>query len=176
MLNPEINEETFDLFSGMHSKLDEYMRELLRANGNRIVINDNVLLRNAEKGWNDKVTYGMQKVSEIRYENGAINVYKPLDMPKEFRNEYKIAEKMNLISAACSRAEHPAHTEYFPITALSRDNLEEAGFEQTSASDKTMRKLASLMSEAYVKDSYWRDLRFFAGNLGITSKPKDPDF
>lgn len=47
---------------------------------------------------------------------------------------------------------------YFPITHVSRDDLEGQGFDTTDTDDCTMERIASKMGDAYCENGYWIDL------------------
>lgn len=51
---------------------------------------------------------------------------------------------------------------YFPITSVSRDDLESEGFDISNVSDDDMRTLADTMGNAYCDNGYWIDLRIIA--------------
>jgi hypothetical protein len=57
--------------------------------------------------------------------------------------------------------------EYFPITSVCRDDLEEAGFDTKNVDDSTMKKLASKMADAYCDFAFWEDLEIIAEYLKI---------
>ena len=62
--------------------------------------------------------------------------------------------------------------EYFPITSVCRDDLEEVGFDTKNVDDSTMSKLASKMADAYCEFAFWDDLEIIAEYLKI-KKHKD---
>ncbi len=55
----------------------------------------------------------------------------------------------------------------FPITSVSRYDLEDAGFDIKNVDDDTMEDLASRMSEAYRELIFWIDLPILAEYTGI---------
>lgn len=57
--------------------------------------------------------------------------------------------------------------ESFPITSVSREDLEAEGFNTQNVSDEMMSQLASKMANAYVENSFWIDLGIIAEELGI---------
>lgn len=60
--------------------------------------------------------------------------------------------------------------EFFKITSVSRDDLEEAGFDATNVSDGTMERLARKMCDDYLTQLYWEHLPIIAEFLGIPKK------
>ena len=72
--------------------------------------------------------------------------------------------------------------DYFTITSVHRDDLEEAGFDASCISDETMETLASKMCDDYVTQLFWEHLPVFAEALGIPRKtglvtePEEMDF
>jgi len=56
---------------------------------------------------------------------------------------------------------------YFPITSVHRTDLEQAGFDASAVDDKTMRRLAEKMADAYCESVFWIDLDVIADALGI---------
>jgi hypothetical protein len=62
-------------------------------------------------------------------------------------------------------------SEYFEITSVCRDDLEQCGFDASGVDDATMDRLARKMAAAYIKNSYWDDLETIADDvLGIPRK------
>lgn len=62
--------------------------------------------------------------------------------------------------------------EYFPITSVCRDDLEEVGFNTKNVDDSTMLKLASKMADAYCDHGFWIDLEILADYLKIKKHKK----
>jgi len=62
--------------------------------------------------------------------------------------------------------------EYFPITSVSRADLEEIGFDTTNVDDSTMAELASKMADAYCEIVFWIDLEILADYLKIKKHKK----
>lgn len=62
--------------------------------------------------------------------------------------------------------------EYFPITSICRDDLEEVGFDTKNVDDGTMSKLASKMADAYCEFTFWSDLEIIAEYLKIKKHKK----
>ena len=57
--------------------------------------------------------------------------------------------------------------EFFQITSVSRDDLEEVGFDTKNVDDSTMIELASKMADAYCDMGFWEDLEILAEDLNI---------
>jgi len=60
--------------------------------------------------------------------------------------------------------------EYFTITSVHRNDLEEIGYDTTNVDDATMRQLASKMADAYCEMCFWIDLEIIAASIGIPKK------
>jgi hypothetical protein len=60
--------------------------------------------------------------------------------------------------------------EYFPITSVSRADLEQEGFDMKDVDDSTMERLASKMGDAHCDGGYWIDLKISAGGSEIPKK------
>ena len=60
--------------------------------------------------------------------------------------------------------------EFFEISSLSREDLEEKGFDTSNVSDETMEKLASKMGDDYCEQLFWDHLVSFAEIMGIPRK------
>jgi hypothetical protein len=60
--------------------------------------------------------------------------------------------------------------EFFEITSVSRADLTQAGFHAEKIDDKTMRKLAEKMADAYCGQGFWSDLEISAEGLEIRMK------
>jgi hypothetical protein len=58
-------------------------------------------------------------------------------------------------------------TGYFPITSVSREDLEGIGYNTKKVEDGTMKQLASKMADAYCDGGYWIDLPIIADHLEI---------
>lgn len=57
-------------------------------------------------------------------------------------------------------------TEY-PIIAVCAKELELAGYDIANVGEETMRQLAERMQESYLGNSFYRDIRRAANELGI---------
>ena len=57
--------------------------------------------------------------------------------------------------------------EFFQITSVSRNDLEEVGFDTKNVDDSTMIELASKMADAYCDMGFWEDLEILAEDLNI---------
>lgn len=62
--------------------------------------------------------------------------------------------------------------EFFTITSVCRDDLEEIGFDTTNVDEGTMSKLASKMADAYCEFAFWEDLEIIAEYLKIKKRKK----
>jgi len=60
----------------------------------------------------------------------------------------------------------------FPITSVSRADLENEGFDVSKVSDNIMERLAYEMANSYVQNSFWIDLGIIAEDLGIPQVKK----
>ena len=59
---------------------------------------------------------------------------------------------------------------FFPITSVSRDDLEEIGFDTSNVTDSKMEYLAKKMADDYLEQMYWISLRIIAEYLEIPLK------
>ncbi len=67
--------------------------------------------------------------------------------------------------------EKPEHKEeYFEVSALSREDLEQAGFDANNVTDEQMRILARKMGEDICEQLYWISLTTMATKLGLPRK------
>lgn len=55
----------------------------------------------------------------------------------------------------------------FPLTSVSRDDLQDCGFDVANIDDCIMERLASKMSDAYLDNGYWIDMPIIAEALNI---------
>ncbi len=60
--------------------------------------------------------------------------------------------------------------EYFPITAVSREDLETKGFDTSGVSDEQMENLASRMADDYCEQLFWISLEILAELQGIPKR------
>lgn len=60
--------------------------------------------------------------------------------------------------------------EFFPITSVSRDDLEAKGFDTSDITDIQMEHLASKMADDYLEQMYWISMEIIAENLGFPKK------
>ena len=58
----------------------------------------------------------------------------------------------------------------FVIAEVSREDLEERGFDTSKVSDETMKKLASKLSDDYCEQLFWTSLDIMAEYLKIPKK------
>jgi hypothetical protein len=68
----------------------------------------------------------------------------------------------------------PPFEDYFPITTVSRADLEAVGFDASSVDDGTMLELADKMADAYLDNVFWIDLDIIAEALGIPQRADKP--
>ena len=69
----------------------------------------------------------------------------------------------------------PARTfskESFCISRLSREDLEEKGFDASDVDDKTMQRLADKLGDDYCEQLFWDSLDIIAESMGIPMKSK----
>jgi len=52
----------------------------------------------------------------------------------------------------------------FPITSVSREDLEALGFDTSNVSDDTMERLASKLADDYCEQLFWSSLEILAEN------------
>lgn len=55
----------------------------------------------------------------------------------------------------------------FEITSVTREDLEDIGFDTSQVSDATMSKLASKMADDYCDQLFWTSLEIIAESLNI---------
>ena len=55
----------------------------------------------------------------------------------------------------------------YPVTTVSKKELEIAGFDVSNVTDLQMEKIGELMQESYLAQHFYRDLRRAAIKLGI---------
>ena len=60
--------------------------------------------------------------------------------------------------------------EFFEISSLSREDLEEKGFDTSNVSDETMEELARKMGDDYCEQLFWDHLVSFAEIMEIPRK------
>lgn len=60
--------------------------------------------------------------------------------------------------------------EFFPITSISRADLEMRGFDTSEITDEQMEKLASKMADDYLEQMFWVSMVIIAENLGFPKK------
>jgi len=69
----------------------------------------------------------------------------------------------------------PARTflkESFSISRLSREDLEEKGFDASDVDDKTMQRLADKLGDDYCEQLFWVSLDIIAESMGIPKKKR----
>ena len=60
--------------------------------------------------------------------------------------------------------------ESFVISELSREDLEEVGFDASNISDETMEKLANKLGDDYCEYLFWTSLKINAEGLGLPKR------
>lgn len=60
--------------------------------------------------------------------------------------------------------------ESFVITKVSREDLDELGYDASEVSDDTMERLASKLGDDYCEQLFWTSLDIIAEYLGIPKK------
>lgn len=55
----------------------------------------------------------------------------------------------------------------FKITSVTREDLEDIGFNTSEVDDETMRKLASRLANDYCSNMFWDSLEIVAESLNI---------
>ena len=60
----------------------------------------------------------------------------------------------------------------FVISEVSREDLEELGFDTSEVSDETMEKLAGKLGDDYCEQLFWTSLKIIAEYMGIPKKDK----
>ena len=63
----------------------------------------------------------------------------------------------------------------FPITSVSREDLESQGFNISDVADEQMAAIASHMEDAYCDDAFWVELETIADDMGIPRKAEGTD-
>lgn len=61
-------------------------------------------------------------------------------------------------------------SEFFPVSFVTRDDLEVSGYDTSNMTDSDMERLADKMGDAYCDDGYWIDLEIIAENCFGLSK------
>lgn len=71
----------------------------------------------------------------------------------------------------CELEEHPTTPRgFFEITSVSKDDLDAAGFDTEDVDDGTMETIARKMSDAYLENGFWEDLKVIADYLGLKKR------
>lgn len=60
--------------------------------------------------------------------------------------------------------------EFFEISSVAREDLEEKGYDTSNVTDDQMRNLAKRLGNAYVENEFWIDLEIIADYLEIPKK------
>ena len=161
------------LFEDIHSRLDSFMSTLLIVNNDKIVINKEVLLkvpRYDDDHESHTISYAPYWIAEIRYEEGRILVCQHPDGESVEFGRFDLFEKERLICAATEAAKKEPLSESFPITSVSRADLDYKGYDTKKITDENMKALAKKMSDTYLEGSFWIDLDYLADHLGFPKK------
>jgi hypothetical protein len=59
---------------------------------------------------------------------------------------------------------------YYPLTYLSKEDLEEMDFDTDKVNDETMKKISGKMTDIYLDNGFWEDMRLATEQLGVPSK------
>lgn len=57
--------------------------------------------------------------------------------------------------------------EFFDISSVSREDVDETGFDGQNMTEEQMEHLADKMDRAYVENGFWQDVALIADNMGI---------
>ena len=60
--------------------------------------------------------------------------------------------------------------EFFGISSVAREDLEEKGYDTSNVTDDVMRQVAKRLGNAYVENEFWIDLEIIADHLEIPKK------
>lgn len=63
--------------------------------------------------------------------------------------------------------------EHFPVSHVSRADLEQKGFDTTNVTDEDMERIASFMDDNYLEDGFWTDLVMACEEYGIPERKED---
>ena len=64
---------------------------------------------------------------------------------------------------------------YYPITYLSKEDLEDMDFDTDKVNDETMRKISGKMTDIYLDNGFWEDMRLAAEQLGVPQRDLNDD-
>ena len=160
----------------VNEKLNEFTIALLTANGNSIILRDEILLEdtNSYRDDNDSsITYCPFFIEEIIYKDGKVLVCQSHNgQAVEFDNRFNIIEKEHILTKAAFAAKNPAKTEFWIITSVAREDVKSAGYETEDIGNEEMERLSRKMSDAYVSNGFWEDLKIIAEELGFHKKEK----
>lgn len=101
----------------------------------------------------------------------------------ENREHHDVFNSIDELSAHWNTEEilYPSHSymrvikEEFPISCLSREDLEEKGFDTSNVDDATMERLASKMGDDYNEQMFWDVLPIHANYMDIPLREDDED-
>ena len=118
------------------------------------------------KKLNYLVKCDVEKEIEAIDEDEAMQLfYEELGNDNEALNNYVTVEEIK-------EKQKDEPQEFFPITTVAREDLEQEGFDASKVDDATMQRLADKMGDAYCDDGFWVDLRILAEYLEIPKKIK----
>lgn len=159
--------KTNDFINNIHDQVNEYMTALLAHNGGTIAIGKTVTL---PKG-NGTASLSLTKVTDAP---GGVSVLVFDDAEDRPFHMLGLSQKEDILRLVeQSGAKEPKKT-FFPITSVSREDLEARGFNTKNVGDDTMERLASKMGDAYVENGFWEDMYIIAEYLDIPRRAKRP--
>lgn len=59
---------------------------------------------------------------------------------------------------------------YYPITYLSKEDLEDEDFDVSDVDDTKMREISIKMADIYLDNGFWEDMRMSAEKFGVNIK------
>ena len=65
--------------------------------------------------------------------------------------------------------------EYYPVVCMSKNDLEDKGFDTSNVTDNEMEYMAKKMGDNLVEQLYWETLVFLAERIDIPRKENDDD-
>lgn len=63
--------------------------------------------------------------------------------------------------------------EFFDISSVSREDVDETGFDGQNMTEDQMEHLSNKMDRAYVEDGFWQDIASIADDMGIDKISKE---
>lgn len=83
---------------------------------------------------------------------------------------YTITHSNGIVQAFVEVNNLTLQSEYFPITSLSRSDLEWKGYDLSNVDDDEIERIANKMGNAYLDNGYWEDLVAIADFENIPRK------